>query len=75
MDIRGYDRICSYMRRYKCFIISNALDTLAFIMSIFMMDKAARYNSLFLMARVIAGYLVLLGWISSTFFREPAKRR
>lgn len=28
----------------------------------------------FLMAQVLAGYLVLLGWINNTFAREPAKR-
>jgi len=26
------------------------------------------------MAQVLAGYLVLLGWINNTFAREPAKR-
>ncbi|KAG2085567.1 MFS general substrate transporter [Suillus discolor] len=65
-------------RRYKCFIVSNALGALAFMMSIFTMDKAARYTSLNIQvpdaARVTAGYLVLLGWISNPFFREPAKR-
>lgn len=38
------------------------------------MNKTARYISLFLMAQVFAGYLVLLGWINNTFAREPAKR-
>ncbi|KAG2136487.1 sugar transporter [Suillus bovinus] len=60
--------------RYKCFVVSNALGALAFIISIFTMDIAARYISLFLMAQVFVGYLVLLGWISNTFAREPAKR-
>ncbi|KAG1789760.1 uncharacterized protein HD556DRAFT_1492571 [Suillus plorans] len=73
-------------RRYKCFV---ALGTLAFIMSILRLPAngftvsgiAGRESSLlysetyrFLMAQAIAGYLVLLAWISSTFFREPAKR-
>ncbi|KAG1719831.1 major facilitator superfamily domain-containing protein [Suillus lakei] len=58
----------------KYIVVSNALGALSFIMSIFTMSKAARYISLFLMAQVLAGYLVLWGWISNTFFREPAKR-
>lgn len=32
--------------RYKCFVVSNALGALAFIISIFTMDIAARYISL-----------------------------
>ncbi|KAG2082739.1 major facilitator superfamily domain-containing protein [Suillus discolor] len=61
-------------KRYKCFMVSNAICVLAFIISIFTMDKAARYISLFLMTQVIGGYLLLFGWISNTFAREPAKR-
>ncbi|KAG1779541.1 major facilitator superfamily domain-containing protein [Suillus placidus] len=61
-------------RRYKYFVCSNAFCALGFIMSIFTMNKAARYISLFLMAPVVSGYLVLLGWINNTFAREPAKR-
>ncbi|KAG1879312.1 MFS general substrate transporter [Suillus tomentosus] len=61
-------------KRYKYFAASNALGTLAFIISIFTMNKAARYISLFLMAQLIAGYLVLWGWVNNTFAREPAKR-
>ncbi|KAG1793937.1 major facilitator superfamily domain-containing protein [Suillus plorans] len=61
-------------KRYKCFMVSNALCVLAFTISIFTMNKAARYISLFLMTQVVGGYLVLLGWISNTFAREPAKR-
>ncbi|KAG1723888.1 major facilitator superfamily domain-containing protein [Suillus lakei] len=60
--------------RYKYIAASNALGAVAFIISIFTMNKAARYISLFLMAQVIAGYLVLWGWINNTFAREPAKR-
>ncbi|KAG1756994.1 major facilitator superfamily domain-containing protein [Suillus lakei] len=61
-------------RRSKYIVVSNALGALAFIMSIFTMNKAVRYISLFIMAQVLAGCLVLWGWISNTFFREPAKR-
>ncbi|KAG1848388.1 major facilitator superfamily domain-containing protein [Suillus tomentosus] len=61
-------------KRYQCFMVSNTLCILAFIISISTMDKAARYISLFLMAQVISGYLLLFGWISNTFSREPAKR-
>jgi predicted MFS family arabinose efflux permease len=38
------------------------------------MNKAVRYISLFLIASTATGYLVILGWISNTFAREPAKR-
>jgi len=38
------------------------------------MNTAARYISLFLMAQVYAGYMVLWGWINNTFAGEPAKR-
>ncbi|KAG2744501.1 MFS general substrate transporter [Suillus brevipes Sb2] len=61
-------------KRYKYFVVSNTLGALAFIISILTMNKTARYISLFLMAQVFAGYLVLLGWINNTFAREPAKR-
>ncbi|KAG2075986.1 MFS general substrate transporter [Suillus decipiens] len=61
-------------KRYKYFVASNGLGTLAFIISISTMNKAARYISLFLMAQLIAGYLVLWGWVNNTFAREPAKR-
>lgn len=61
-------------RRYKCFVVTNAFGALAFIISIFTMNKAARYIALFLMAQTVTGYLVLLGWINNTFAREPAKR-
>ncbi|KAG2360883.1 major facilitator superfamily domain-containing protein [Suillus spraguei] len=61
-------------KRYKYFAASNAFGTIGFIISISTMNKAARYISLFLMAQVIAGYLVLWGWVNNTFTREPAKR-
>ncbi|KAG1882973.1 major facilitator superfamily domain-containing protein [Suillus subluteus] len=61
-------------KRYKYYLVSNALGTLAYIISIFTMNKAARYISMFLMAQLIAGYLVLWGWANNTFAREPAKR-
>ncbi|KAG1868263.1 major facilitator superfamily domain-containing protein [Suillus subalutaceus] len=61
-------------RRYKYFVIPNAFGALAFIVSIFTMNKAARYISLFLVAQTVTGYLVVLGWINNTFAREPAKR-
>ncbi|KAG2044649.1 sugar transporter [Suillus americanus] len=61
-------------RRYRCFVFTNALGVLAFIISISTMNKAARYISLFLMAQIFIGYMTLLVWISNTFAREPAKR-
>ncbi|KAG1838122.1 major facilitator superfamily domain-containing protein [Suillus subluteus] len=59
--------------RYKCFVISNAFGILAFTISALTMNKAARYISLFLMAQTLTGYMLLLGWISNIFAREPAK--
>ncbi|KAG2155721.1 major facilitator superfamily domain-containing protein [Suillus clintonianus] len=61
-------------RRFKYLAASNALSALAFIMSMFTMNKAVRYISLFLMTPILSGYLVLWGWINNTFAREPAKR-
>ncbi|KAG1838612.1 hypothetical protein C8R48DRAFT_103736 [Suillus tomentosus] len=69
-------------RRYKYFAASNALGTLSCTHHIDLYDeqgggaaaKAASYASLFLMAPLIAGYLVLWGWVNNTFAREPAKR-
>ncbi|KAG2029206.1 hypothetical protein BDR03DRAFT_1003792 [Suillus americanus] len=61
-------------KRYRSFVISNALGVLAFIISISTITKAARYISLFLMAQVFIGYVILLVWISNTFAREPVKR-
>ncbi|KAG1868308.1 major facilitator superfamily domain-containing protein [Suillus subalutaceus] len=60
--------------RYKCFVISNAFGILAFTISALTMNKATRYISLFLMAQTLTGYMLLLGWISNIFAREPAKR-
>ncbi|KAG1886167.1 major facilitator superfamily domain-containing protein [Suillus subluteus] len=61
-------------KRYKCFVISNAFGVLAFTVSAITMNKVARYISLFVIAQIIVGYMVLLGWISNIFAREPAKR-
>ncbi|KAG0692559.1 major facilitator superfamily domain-containing protein [Suillus ampliporus] len=61
-------------RRYRYFAISNAVGALGFIISMCTMNTVVRYISLFLMAQIIAGYMVLWGWISNTFDREPAKR-
>ncbi|KAG2035626.1 major facilitator superfamily domain-containing protein [Suillus americanus] len=61
-------------KRYKCFVISNAFGVFAFTVSAITMNKVARYISLFLMAQILTGNMVLLGWISNTFAREPAKR-
>ncbi|KAG0693092.1 major facilitator superfamily domain-containing protein [Suillus ampliporus] len=61
-------------KRYIYFAISNAVGALGFIISMCTMNTAVRYISLFLMAQIIAGYMVLWGWISNTFDREPAKR-
>ncbi|KAG0699521.1 major facilitator superfamily domain-containing protein [Suillus ampliporus] len=61
-------------KRYRYFVASNALTALGFLISICTMNTAARYISLFLMAQVYAGYMVLWGWINNTFAGEPAKR-
>ncbi|KAG2070957.1 MFS general substrate transporter [Suillus decipiens] len=61
-------------KRYKYIVVSDAFGALAFIISICTMNKAARYISLFLVAQIITGMYLLLGWTSNTFAREPAKR-
>ncbi|KAG0708668.1 major facilitator superfamily domain-containing protein [Suillus ampliporus] len=61
-------------KRYICIFSSNALAALGFIISMCTMNTAARYFSLFLMAQIAAGIMVIWGWISNTFAREPAKR-
>ncbi|KAG0708676.1 major facilitator superfamily domain-containing protein [Suillus ampliporus] len=61
-------------KRYVCFFTSSALAALGFIISMCTMNTAARYFSLFLMAQISAGTIVIWGWISNTFAREPAKR-
>ncbi|KAG0708666.1 major facilitator superfamily domain-containing protein [Suillus ampliporus] len=61
-------------KRYICFFASSALTALGFIISMCTMNTAARYFSLFLMAQIAAGSMVIWGWISNTFAREPAKR-
>ncbi|KAG1886138.1 MFS general substrate transporter [Suillus subluteus] len=61
-------------KRYIFFFISNAFGVLAFTVSAITMNKVARYISLFLMAQILIGYLMVLVWISNTFAREPAKR-
>ncbi|KAG0697636.1 major facilitator superfamily domain-containing protein [Suillus ampliporus] len=61
-------------RRYRYIFASNALGAIGLIMSMCTMNTVVRYISLFLMAQVIAGIMVLWGWISNTFHREPAKR-
>ncbi|KAG2365500.1 major facilitator superfamily domain-containing protein [Suillus spraguei] len=61
-------------KRYKYILVSEAFGALAFVISICTMNKAARYISLFLVAQIVTAYLLLFGWISNTFAREPAKR-
>ncbi|KAG1739374.1 MFS general substrate transporter [Suillus paluster] len=61
-------------KRYRYLAACNGLGSLGFIVSICTMNTVARYISLFLMAQIIGGYMVLWGWISNTFDREPAKR-
>ncbi|KAG2365502.1 major facilitator superfamily domain-containing protein [Suillus spraguei] len=61
-------------KRYKYIVVSDAFGALAFIISICTMNKAARYISLFVVAQIMTGILLLFGWISNTFAREPAKR-
>ncbi|KAG2347447.1 MFS general substrate transporter [Suillus weaverae] len=61
-------------KRYIYILASNAFATLGFAISICTMDMAARYVSLFLMAQIAAGQIILWAWINNTFTREPAKR-
>ncbi|KAG1746417.1 major facilitator superfamily domain-containing protein [Suillus lakei] len=61
-------------KRYKYVFASSALAGLGFAISISTMNTAARYFSMFLMAQIAGGQMVLWGWINNTFSREPAKR-
>ncbi|KAG2347438.1 sugar transporter [Suillus weaverae] len=61
-------------KRCICVFASNALVALGFIISICTMNIVARYVSLFLMAQIAAGHIILWAWINNTFAREPAKR-
>ncbi|KAG2055550.1 MFS general substrate transporter [Suillus hirtellus] len=60
----------------RCMYIfaSSALAALGFIISICTMNMIARYASLFLMAQIAAGQMILWAWVNNTFAREPAKR-
>ncbi|KAG2369184.1 major facilitator superfamily domain-containing protein [Suillus spraguei] len=61
-------------KRYICIAASNAFAALGFIISICTMSMIARYLSLFLMAQIAAGQIILWAWVNNTFSREPAKR-
>ncbi|KAG1746380.1 major facilitator superfamily domain-containing protein [Suillus lakei] len=61
-------------KRYVYFFASSATAALGFIISICTMNTAARYISMFMMAQIAAGYMVIWGWINNIFVREPAKR-
>ncbi|KAG0705309.1 major facilitator superfamily domain-containing protein [Suillus ampliporus] len=61
-------------RRYIYIVASNVIAVLGVIISFCTMNTAARYISLFLIAQVTIGTMVLWGWINNTFSREPAKR-
>ncbi|KAG0708677.1 MFS general substrate transporter [Suillus ampliporus] len=61
-------------KRYIYFLASCTTAALGFTVSICTMNLAARYISLFLMAQIAAGQMVLWGWINNMFAREPAKR-
>lgn len=53
---------------------SSALAALGFIISICTMNMIARYASMFLMAQIAPGQMILWAWVNNTFAREPAKR-
>ncbi|KAG1854199.1 major facilitator superfamily domain-containing protein [Suillus subalutaceus] len=61
-------------KRYIYIFASNAFAALGFTISICTMNMIARYVSLFLMAQIAAGQIVLWAWVNNTFAREPAKR-
>ncbi|KAG0698810.1 major facilitator superfamily domain-containing protein [Suillus ampliporus] len=61
-------------KRYIYIFASNSIAGLGIIISFCTRNTVARYISLFLMAQVTAGSMVLWGWINNTFTREPAKR-
>ncbi|KAG2153238.1 major facilitator superfamily domain-containing protein [Suillus clintonianus] len=61
-------------KRFIFICLSNALTALGFIISICTMNTVARYVSVFLMAQIAGGQIILWGWVNNTFTREPAKR-
>ncbi|KAG2153240.1 major facilitator superfamily domain-containing protein [Suillus clintonianus] len=61
-------------KRFVYVFASNAIAAVGFIVSICTMNTAVRYVSLFLMTQIAGGQMVLMGWITNTFAREPAKR-
>ncbi|KAG0708683.1 major facilitator superfamily domain-containing protein [Suillus ampliporus] len=60
--------------RFMCFFVSCATAALGFVVSMCTMNMGVRYFSMFLMAQIAAGQMVLWGWINNMFAREPAKR-
>ncbi|KAG1824367.1 major facilitator superfamily domain-containing protein [Suillus subaureus] len=61
-------------KRFKYIFASNVLAALGFTISICTMNMVARYVSLFLMAQIASGQIVLWAWVNNTFSRDPAKR-
>lgn len=61
-------------KRYIYIVASNAFAALGFTISICTMNMIARYVSLFLMAQIAAGQIIIWAWVNNTFAREPAKR-
>ncbi|KAG1739088.1 major facilitator superfamily domain-containing protein [Suillus paluster] len=61
-------------KRYIYVVASSSTAALGFIISLCTMNTTARYISMFLMAQISAGQMVLWGWMANTFAREPAKR-
>ncbi|KIK35102.1 hypothetical protein CY34DRAFT_96688 [Suillus luteus UH-Slu-Lm8-n1] len=61
-------------QRFICIFASNSIAALGFTISICTMNMVARYTSLFLIAQIAAGQIVLWAWVNNTFARQPAKR-
>ncbi|KAH7887580.1 major facilitator superfamily domain-containing protein [Phlebopus sp. FC_14] len=53
---------------------SYVVGIVGFVIAISTMNTAARYVSLFLMAQMYAGFVVMYAWMSNSFPRPPSKR-
>ncbi|KAG2141190.1 major facilitator superfamily domain-containing protein [Suillus bovinus] len=61
-------------KRFYYMSASNIVAIIGFIISMCTMNTAARYFSLFLMAQLYAGSMLLFAWLSTSFARPPSKR-
>ncbi|KAH7887797.1 MFS general substrate transporter [Phlebopus sp. FC_14] len=60
--------------RFYHILCSFITGIVGFVIAISTMNTAARYVSLFLMAQMYAGFVVMFAWMSNSFPRPPSKR-